>query len=55
MSKTDGYLSEIFIGSLQARGNKAVTDTSAAIRGISKQIRCGKLKAQNSDICCEDA
>lgn len=32
-----------------------VTDTLGAIRGISKQIRCGKLKAQNSIICCEDA
>jgi len=32
-----------------------VTDTSAAVRGTSKQIRYGKLNAQNSIIYCEDA
>lgn len=32
-----------------------VTDTLAAIRGISKQIRLGRLKAHDSNTCSEDA
>lgn len=45
MSRTDGCLSEIFIGSLSVSGSKRVTDTLAAIKGNLQTNQMWKAKS----------